>query len=101
MPGTPKICSITTEPVMTRGRRGPEVRDDRQQRRLQRVPQHDLPGRQALARAVRMKLLRSTSIMLPRVSRARYAICGSASATTGSTMLREAPAEPAGRQPAE
>ncbi len=38
-----------------------------------------------MARAVRMKLALSVSIMEARISRAMVAICGSASAITGST----------------
>ena len=48
------------------------------------------------ARAVRMKSARSTSIILPRVSRAMYAICGSPSAMTGNTRWRQSPKPPAG-----
>jgi len=52
-----------------------------------------------LARAVRTKLLPSTSIMLARVRRAMAAICGKQSAITGRMKFDGLPQPPTGSQP--
>ena len=62
---------MMTEPVTMPTKAGPEVGDHRQDRGLQRVaPDDDVVVGRPLARAVRMKLERSTSSIDERVIRA-------------------------------
>ncbi len=67
------MVSMTIEPVMMPTKAGP-IGEHRQQRRLQRMAQNNATHRQPFARAVRIKLECSTSIIEPRVIRAMLAI---------------------------
>ena len=70
MPGSPKICSITTDPVTMPARAGPKKLTTGSIAGLRAWRVSTSRDGRPLARAVRTKLERSTSTILPLIIRA-------------------------------